>query len=229
MIFSNKNINNSVKLTIDNVEIERVYENKFLGIIIDSKLNWKPHVKHIKSKLSKTMAILYKTRHFLNNNSLFTLYCSLMLPYITNCVEVWGNTYKTITKPIYMIQKKAIRIINQTDYLAATNPLFICRNSLKLEDIVKLNTAVFMYKVHEQTLPPTIQELFKVRETQYNFRGTCVLEKKWARTNTKRRCLSITGVNLWNSLDIELKLCTSIKKFKKMFKNSAINKYKTIL
>ena len=127
-----------------------------------------------------------------------------------------------------MLQKKAIRIINKTDYLAATNPLFICKNTLKFEDLVNLNTAVFMYKVNKEMLPPCIQELFKVRETQYNLRGTCVLERKGARTNMQSRCISVKGVDLWNSLDNELKLCTSIKKIK-MFKTKVFNRYKTLL
>ena len=228
MIFSNKKINNDVKLTINDMEIERVYDIKFLGVIIDSKLNWKAHVGNVKSKISKTIAILYKIKDFINNNSLYTLYCSLILPYLNYCVEVWGNTYKTIIKPIVTIQKKAIRIINKADYLAATNPLFICKNALKFEDLVKINTAVFMYKVHNKTVPVCIQEQFKHRETQYDLRGTCVLEKKGARTKTQSRCISVIGVNLWNSLDKEQKLCTSIKRFKTLFKTKVLNRYKTI-
>ena len=191
----NKKIDNSVKLTINDIEIERVYQNKFLGVIIDSKLNWKPHAVNVKSKVSKTVAILYKIKDLVNKESLYTLYCSLILPYLTYCVEVWGNTYKTILQPIFILQKKAIRIINKTEYLAATNPLFIHNNTLKLEDIVKFNTATFMYKINNNLLPPSIQELFQTRETQYNLRGTCVLKQKLVRTNTKARCLSIKGVD----------------------------------
>ena len=157
------------------------------------------------------------------------MYCSLILPYLTYCVEVWGNTYKTILQPIFILQKKAIRIINKTEYLAATNPLFIHNNTLKLEDIVKFNTATFMYKINNNLLPPSIQELFQTRESQYNLRGTCVLKQKLVRTNTKARCLSIKGVDVWNSLENDLKLSTSITTFKKLLKMRVINRYKTLL
>ena len=122
------------------------------------------------------------------------------------------------------MQKKAIRIINKADYLAATNPLFICKNALKFEDIVNINTAVFMFKVYNKTAPLCIQEQFRHRETQYNLRGTCVMKKKGAKTKTQSRL----GVDLWNSLDKELKLCTSLKKFKKLFKAKVLDKYKTL-
>jgi len=33
---------------------------KFLGVLIDEKLNWKDHITNVKSKVSKSIAILYK-------------------------------------------------------------------------------------------------------------------------------------------------------------------------
>ena len=228
LIFTNKKINSPVKLSINMIEIERVYEYKFLGLTIDNKLNWKPHIDNLKNKISKSIAILYKMKHIVNKNSLYILYCSLILPYLTYCVEVWGNTYKTTTKPIYMLQKKAIRIINHSDYLSPTNPLFIKTKALKFEDLVELNTAVIMFKAYKNILPTCMQELFKKRESKYALRGTCIYEKGSANSNLKGRCLSVKGVNLWNSLDNDLKMCTNINKFKRIFKNKVLNKYSTI-
>lgn len=81
-----------------------------------------------------------------------------MLPYTTYCEEVWGL--------IFMLQRKAIRIVNHTDYYEPTNPLFLRLYPLKLEDLVNLNTAAFMYKAHNNTLPCCVQELFEARENR---------------------------------------------------------------
>jgi len=62
-----------MSLKVDDVELERVNENKFLGIILDHKLSWIPS-----SKRSKTIAILHKTKYLLNTPSLNILYCSLI-------------------------------------------------------------------------------------------------------------------------------------------------------
>lgn len=37
------------------------------------------------------------------------------------------------------------------------------------------------------------------------------------------------GVNLWNNLEIEMKICNTLNRFKNAFKNNIINKYKTEL
>ena len=175
--------------------------------------------------LDRTVAILYKMKNIINKKSLQTLYNSLILPYLTYCVEVWGNTYKTIISPIFILQKKAIRIVNQAEYYASTNPLFLNNCTLKFDDIVKLNTAAIMYKAHNKSLPPSMQELFQPRESRYELRGTAIFRNKFARTNITERRLSVSGVNLWNKLENELKLSTSLRLFKRTYKTMLIEKY----
>jgi len=66
-------------------QIERVDATKFIGIYVDDKLNWKKQTGQIQSKLAKTLGILYRTRNFLDENTLKTLYNSLFLPYLNYC------------------------------------------------------------------------------------------------------------------------------------------------
>ena len=47
-------------LTINNAEIPKVTVTKFLGIVIDDRLNWKPHIQSVKCKLSSILSIMYK-------------------------------------------------------------------------------------------------------------------------------------------------------------------------
>ena len=94
------------------IDVTRVQSSKFLGIIIDENLNWKPHIQLVKSKLSKTLSIIYKASKLINYEGILTLYCSLFLPYLTYCCEIWGNTYATNVNCIYVIQKKVVRIIH---------------------------------------------------------------------------------------------------------------------
>ena len=54
--------------------ISRVYECKFLGIIIDSKLTWKPHIQYIATKVAKATGILNKARRYFSRKTLITLY-----------------------------------------------------------------------------------------------------------------------------------------------------------
>ncbi len=179
IIFSNRQSNNKVKLTINNEEIERVYGNTFWGVIIDHKLCWKSHINHVKTKMSKSIAILNITKHILNEKTLYILYCA---------------------------QKKAVKIVKRVDYYEPTNNLFINLHALTFLDLAGLYSLQLMYKMYNNLLPNCIQRLFKIRESQYNLRGLYMFKKVRARTNAKSRCLSVKGVDLWNKGDKELKV-----------------------
>ena len=56
MIFGRSNQPDHHRVYIDNIEIERVNCNKFLGVIIDSKLSWSDHVSYIRHKMSKNLS-----------------------------------------------------------------------------------------------------------------------------------------------------------------------------
>ena len=124
MLLGNQKKNIKAELMIDNVMVERVYEIKFLGVILDHKLCWKSHITYISSKLARTVGIMGRVKHMLNERALLLLYCSLVLPYLMYCVEVWGNTYKSTLQKICTLQKKAIRIVHKVSYNDHTNQLF---------------------------------------------------------------------------------------------------------
>lgn len=51
---------------------------------------------------------VFLTKDVLDYNALHIIYCSLILPFFSYCVELWGMTLKTIN-PIVMLQKKSNR------------------------------------------------------------------------------------------------------------------------
>ena len=160
MLFSNSKVLPLINISIHDYKIEKVNVTKFLGILIDDKLNWKLHIEMVKSKLNKTISILARSKRCLNKSSLHTLYCSMFLPYINYCSEVWGNTYITNIKPICLLQKKAIRIINNSGFKDHTHELFLKSRVIKFLGLVKLKTAIVMYKAKNKLLPINIQTLF---------------------------------------------------------------------
>ena len=148
---------------------------------------------------------------------------------MTYCVELWGNTYKTNVNPVFILQKRVIRIIKRAAFREPTNPLFIDLQTLKFWELVKLQTLLILYKAHNNLLPYCLQKLFQVKETKYELRNADTFASAFARTNTKQHCVTVKGVNLWKCCDKELRTCSSIHMFKKRFKNKMINEYRLTL
>ena len=145
ILFRNRSANTDLNICINTIHVTRVQSSKFLGIIIDENLHWKPHIQLVKSKLSKTLYIIYKASKPINYEGMLNLYCSLCLPYLTYCCEIWGNTYATNVN--YVIHNKLVRIIHHEGRLAHTNCLFKQMHSLKCHDLVKYRTAIVMFKL----------------------------------------------------------------------------------
>ena len=55
MIFGYKQCEDNHVVSINGMDIKRVYDTTFLGLHIDSHLNWCEHINHIKSKISKNV------------------------------------------------------------------------------------------------------------------------------------------------------------------------------
>lgn len=86
-------------------DIERFNSIQFWGVIFDHEIYWKPKMKCVPGKLAQSLAILRQTTYILSRKALQTLYCTPFLPYVTYCVEVWGNTYESNLKTIKVMQK----------------------------------------------------------------------------------------------------------------------------
>ena len=71
MIFHRSRIKPNVinKVVIDNHQLIQVNSAKYLGVIIDHKLNWIEHISYVKSKMSKGIGIMYKARQFFTKKS----------------------------------------------------------------------------------------------------------------------------------------------------------------
>ena len=83
---------------------------KFLGVYMDSQLNLSDHVSIIKQKMAKNVSVMNRVRHLLSNSALYSLYCTLILPYLNYCCVVWGNMYKSSLRSLCILQKSSIRI-----------------------------------------------------------------------------------------------------------------------
>ena len=64
---------------------------KYLGVIIDSQLNWKKHISTVSKKISRYIGIMCKLRQFMNTNMLKNIYYSLLYSHLVYAIQVWGS------------------------------------------------------------------------------------------------------------------------------------------
>ena len=78
---------------------------QFLGLYIDEKLDWHEHINKCKNKLISALYVINKVNSYLPVSALKTIYYTLVYPYLTYGIILWGSTYKTYLKKLFIIQK----------------------------------------------------------------------------------------------------------------------------
>ena len=121
-------------LKLNNVNIERVSQFNFLGVVVNSTLKWDKHIAHISLIISRATGVIFRLRRIYPREILLTLYNTLILPHLSYCILVWGSKIKN-NHPLLLLQKKAVRNIANEDYIAHSEPLCKSLNILKIPDI----------------------------------------------------------------------------------------------
>ena len=171
---------------------------KFLDIIIDDRLNWKPHIQSVKFKFSSILSVMYKASKLITTAGIYNLYCSLFQPYTSYCNEIWVSNYSSNVKCLCIIQRKVVRLICNADRLAHTNELLKELYMLKVPEFVQYKTAIFRFHLFHGTLPMHLQNRFTRYSTTHSTRRINTFVMVQARTNIKAKCLSVYDVKLWN-------------------------------
>ena len=220
----NKNVSN---IKIDGNNIQQVNKTKFLGIIIEEHLNWAMHISHLCNIIARNVGILQKLRYFIPTYVLKILYHSLVLSHLQYCTLLWANSYHSHLHKLRLLQKKAIRIISNTDYLAHSSKLFLNLKLLKLDDIMKFQLGTFMYKLKYNKLPNVIPHMFVTNENihSHNTRNKNGYLIPSVRTNCRKFTVGYVGPILWNSFPQKLRQLPSEVIFKKKLKSILLATY----
>ena len=148
---------------------------------------------------------------------MISLYYSLVYPYLDYANLAWGSTYASHLDPLFKLQKRAVRVINNVSYLSHTNGLFKSCSILKLKDIYNLQLGVHMYKNR-------CNSNFQ-RSHGYNTRGCQTLVPNFSRLTLTKHAISSNGPAFWNSLPEEIRNSNSVTTFKRNLRTFLIDKY----
>ena len=227
IIFSYRNIIELPSINIGQGEIQSTDNTKFLGIHIDRHLTFQVHINYLAEKISKTMGILYKLDKILPHSILRTLYQSLVHPYFLYGIEAWYNTSQTTLNKLVVLQKKCIRTINNLTYNDHTTPYFSSDRILKLKDLHKLRTLIYMYKTlhtgHDHNLLTSVNTHSDVHAHNTRHRHQLVIPR-FAKAKSQFS-ISYTGVKLWNLIPTEIKSLSSVGKFTGALKRYLFDSY----
>jgi hypothetical protein len=216
LVFSLSKNKPNIKLTINGEVLKEVQSAKYLGILIDNKLNWEEQINAVNLKLSKGLGLLAKIRHFVPRNTLRSLYFTFMNPHIDYNILNWGMASSSNLEGISKKIKKAVRIMAFKNSEDPTIPLFREFNILPLESFIDFRYGKFFWKLMNNELPESLKSSFRFNErTRFTAQNP--------RLELNQRFVTYSGMKLWND---DIPICI---KSKKSYKSFSKNYYKHLI
>lgn len=130
--FLPKNIspNLSCLIKLEKRSIEQVNCVKFLGVILDEKLTWEPHINMICQKLSKVCFLIRNIKNTVSFEVLKLIYFGLVESTLSYGLIFWGASAHL--QRAFISQKKIIKCIVGVSLQTSCKPLFIQMKILTL-------------------------------------------------------------------------------------------------
>jgi Reverse transcriptase (RNA-dependent DNA polymerase)/Endonuclease-reverse transcriptase len=209
--------------------IQQVLNMKILGVYIDNKLNWKPHLNQLDRKLSSTLFVLRKIRNQLNTKIALSIYNALIYSSLQYGILLWGRTYPTSLKHIQVLQNKCLKCCLGLPSRTSTHLIYNKAKTLTVDKIYIYKAATLIYNVLNQHLPipPNITKMFTLaadvhQHATRNSSSSQLFQSSFS-SSIKGQTIKIQAPIVWNSIPLQIKLSQSVKVFKSSLKSVLVD------
>ena len=215
LIISN---NEKVSMKIDNIELENTLSEKLLGIMIDSKRNFKEHLEGIIKEASPNVNMFSRITPYMNLTKRKLLMNSFFTSRFNYCPLVWMCHNRTINNKINCLHERCLRII-YNDNKSSFQELLDKDKGVTIHIRNVRALAVEMFKVSNNYSTSLMSEIFDKRNNVYDFRSP----SEFARRNLRSvfngtESISFLVPKIWDIVPSELKQLETVNAFKREIK-----------
>lgn len=126
--------------------INKVSCVKYLGVMVDQRLSWHPHLELTMSRVRKLIWVFKTLRHVMDADILNKAYTALAQSIITYCIPVWGGANKTKFLDLERAQRSLIKVMYFKPYRFPTDSLYAISNLLSVRKLYILHLILKFHK-----------------------------------------------------------------------------------
>jgi hypothetical protein len=127
-------------------EVGRVDQYKYLGVIIDHKLSWHPHVQLVKQRLRKMIYAFRELRQVLTVDQCRTAYFAYVQSVLQYGILAWGGASAGVLEPLAVTQRAIIKTILGRD---SRYPTALLYNEFKVLTVRQLFLNYLLLYAHQ--------------------------------------------------------------------------------
>jgi len=220
MLFTDRVVNSMPRIKVAANDICNVSRAKFLGITIDSSLNFKCHIDDITRRISRSIGMINRISSFVPPSAKKKIYYSLVYPRVCYGIVAWGRSGIGNESRMEKVLKRARRAVmypnNDLDYQS--------HSFLNFDSIYKYFCSIKFYKVTKINQHPYFKAIFNnlepVHDHSTRFSQCNKYNKpKYCKTKCQRSFL-YQSVGVWNELSQDIRESPTLCVFKRKIKIS---------
>ena len=202
----------------------------FLGITIDSNLNWEKHCANVANKISRNNAVINRVKNVLPFSSLKLLYNSFIQSHLLYGLPAWGGANNLNKKRMISIHKRALRTICKSKYASHTEPRMKQTAILKFEDLYNQHCLTLMHDCILDNAPEQVSKLLiKGPNERFTLRNQInkleALKAPVMKSKVGTSSIRVKGPSLWNKIPSDLKKINKKHIFKRKLKSAYLAGY----
>ena len=97
--------------TMYTIPLQIVNQHKYLGVCLDHKMSWQPHINQICAKTNRLIGFLHRNLKYCSRKLKELAYQQILLPCINYCSTIWDPHHQNAIDKLEMIQHRAARFI----------------------------------------------------------------------------------------------------------------------
>jgi len=199
----------------NNMQIKKVTEIKYLGVMLDQYLRWDVHANYISNKLRKTLYIFYTLRNILTKGLLKIIYGSLIESILRYGIIAWGSALQTHLLNLQITQNYILKVILGLDRLYPTVDLYCKYGFLNLKNLYTHTLLCWIHKSRNKQT--TISHRYPTRANVHQN-----LTRSKYNKNICQRQAEFQGSKYYNKLPNYIKSIKNNKLFSKSTKKYVI-------
>lgn len=220
-----ENLVTSFTLQIGDRVITRENSAKYLGLIIDSKLDWSVHIEKVRSKLASISFMMRRVKNYVQPDVLWKIYFAHFQSHLMNLNCIWSAASQSRIKAIHVIQNRTIKMMKSLPYLT-TSKLLYDEKILPFEVLTNHSIVMLIFKVKYGLIKNDFNLTVVNQAHSYNTSNIVNFVVNFIRTSKSRTSIKHRGLTLFNNLPQIIKDETSLSKFSKLSKQFYFNLYK---
>lgn len=223
MIISKKS-NLHLDIKYNNISIDETSHFKYLGVIIDNKLNWNQQLQSITKKASSMAGIFKKISHSIPPILYKSIFYSLFHSNVTYGLIVWASTTDTKLKKIQTLQNRAIKNLFKYKRDERTQDIHKNNNFLTVSENIKYVQCNHIHNIINQCIHTNTTLTTAETIHSYTTRSANLIYQNNNRTSQMGlRSVLYKSIKTYNELPEYLKLLNK-SKYKLELKKHILNR-----